>query len=339
VGGRGVLATARQIADFVDNIEAFRRQGGKAARYLVAKRGLVLSPRGGAVIAAASAVAATAWAEMERRRIRSADVGAARVHIGNLYDLRFDRETLAIIERELRKEWGEFAFLGFPSLADLAASAGRMVLVASLLENGRQRPGAVLQTTLADVGGCATRLHDEFPTFADLVSPEALKRASSHGGDTVVLLQITVLDREERGGGLGSLLRNAALHMLRDEVRFALTTTPIDREGGANGIELSDSGTFTGAMKFHARGGAAPELILPGFKTAADLAIGSSHGADVIVMRYARDAAGAWPAPRPEDLRLHSLGPIEDGLLWTAARLRALTAYRERRPELQLEAV
>src|SRR5439155_10910738 len=163
---RSVLATAKQIADFVDNVDAFRRQSGKAARFLAAKRGLVLSPRGGAVIAAASAVAATAWAEMERRRISSADVGPARVHIGNLHDLRFDRENLAIMDRELRREWGEFAFLGFPSLADLAACAGRMVLVASLLENGHQRPGAVLQTTLARAGGCATRLHDEFPTFA-----------------------------------------------------------------------------------------------------------------------------------------------------------------------------
>src|SRR5438874_5393197 len=119
MGRKGVLATARQIADFVDNIEAFRRQGGRAARYLAARRGLVLSPRGGAVIAAASAVAATAWAEIERRRISSADVGPARLHIGNLHDLRFDRENLAIIERELQREWGEFAFLGFPSLVEL----------------------------------------------------------------------------------------------------------------------------------------------------------------------------------------------------------------------------
>ena len=328
-----MLASARQIADFVDNIDSFRRQGGKAARYLAAKRGLVLSARGGAVIAAASAVAATAWAELERRRISSADVAPARVHIGNLDDLRFDRENLEIIERELRREWGEFAFLGFSSLTELAAGAGRMVLVASLLEDGHQRPGAVLQTTLARVGGNPTGLRDEFPTFADLVSPEALKQARSHGGDTIVLLQITVLDRDQRGGGLGSLLRNAALHMLRDEVRFALTTTPVDREGGASSIDLADPETFTGAMKFHARGGAAPELVLPGFNAPTDPTIASAHGSDVIVMRYARDATGAWPAPRPEALRLHSLGPIEDGLAWTAGRLRALTAIRERRAE------
>jgi hypothetical protein len=121
--------------------------------------------------------------------------------------------------------------------------------------------------------------------------------------------------------------------MLGDEVRFALTTTPVDREGGATGVNVIDPETFTGAMKFHARGGAVPALILPGFKVPADPTATSSHGADVVVMRYARDATGAWPAPRPEDLRLRSLGPIEDGLLWTAGRLRAITGPRERRTE------
>src|SRR5438445_6646326 len=61
-------------------------------------------------------------------------------------------------------------------------------------------------------------LHDALPIS------EALKRASTRGGDTVILLQITVLDRDERGGGLGSLLRNAALHMLRDDVKDRKST-------------------------------------------------------------------------------------------------------------------
>ena len=318
------------VADIVGNLEAVSRQGRKAAGYLAAHRNVLLNPRSGAALAAASALAAATWAEFERRRIRSAEVRTANVHIGSLFDLRFDTEALALIDRELTREWGAFAFLGFPTLADLAAAAGQMVLVASIIEDGHSRPGAGLQTTLVDAGGDPARLQEQFPTLADRVRPESWKRARARGGDTAVLLQITVLDRNERGAGLGSLLRNAALYMLRDSVRYALTTTPVDREGGLAALPIDDPAAFTASMKFHSRGGASPAGAAPGFKAPPGGVAASNHGTDIVFMRYARDADGAWPAPRPEDLRLRSVGPIEDGIIWTAGRLRELAARGRR---------
>src|SRR5690606_31081594 len=121
-----------------------------------------------------------------------------------------------------------------------------------------------------------------------------------------VLLQITVLGRQERGGGLGSLLRNAALHMQPSDVRFALTTTPVDRASGAAELNLEDPGTYTAAMRFHVRGGATPAMLLPGYK--AQVLVDPEddqprHAEDVVVMRYARGDDGAWPTTRP-DMRL-----------------------------------
>jgi hypothetical protein len=274
----------------------------------------LLGPRGGALIAA-SAVAAFAWRELEHRRVTSADLTETGLKVETLWDIRDDAARLAQIEGALREEWGEYALLGFSSAERMATLAGRWILVASDAES--HRPLGALQTTLVEAAGDPARLREQYPTFEDLTQPKVWARARRHGGDTAVLLQITIFGRNERGAGLGSLLRNAALHMQDRHVRFALTMTPID--GDARRLDLQDESTFTPAMRFHARGGAQATAILPAFKrwvTDGE----DRHGEDVAVMRYVRDGSGSWPAPKPE-MRLHSVGPLQEGVSGTARRL------------------
>jgi hypothetical protein len=93
-------------------------------------------------------------------------------------------------------------------------------------------------------------------------------------------------------------------------------------------------------MKFHARGGAEPTLILPKFKAPADRRRrGSSrHGIDVVVMRYTRDAEGHWSAPRPQ-MRIRSVGPIGESLIRTAHRLGSLEEKLGRRVRPRLNSL
>jgi hypothetical protein len=176
----------------------------------------------------------------------------------------------------------------------------------------------IVQTILADVHGDAALLQETYPDFAALTSAESWKRARHRGGDTAVLLQITTLVQSKRGGGIGSLLRNAVLNMLDARVAYALTMTPVD---GAtlDEVNLEDPKTYTAAMRFHARGGAVPARIIPSYKLPSADPAASKHGSDIVVMRYARDEAGVWPE-RPA-MRLRSMGPMQHR---TARALRRL---------------
>jgi hypothetical protein len=276
--------------------------------------------------------AAAAW-EIEHRRLLRADLPEKKLRIEKLADLRYDAEALATIERGLRDEWGSFALLGFESVEAMAAEAGQTIFVARQREDDVLTVRAVVQTMFIDAHGEAERLREEYPTFQALTSREAWRRSRKRGGDTAVLLQITVFD--ERGGGLGSLLRNTALNLLPKEVSYALTATPLDVRRGKGKVHLGDEKTYTPAMRFHARAGAEATIILPGYK--ADAEAGSKHGEDVVVMRYARDGWGEWPAPKPL-MRLRSVGPMQERLTRTARRLRTLRLRRVALPRLHLRA-
>jgi hypothetical protein len=287
---------------------------GKAASALA-------SPKGG-VLVATSAIAAAAWNELEHRRIARADLDAAPVRIVRLGELKDDASALSVIEDGLRREWGEFAFLGFDTLRDLASSAGRLVLVALVDDGEGFVPRAALQTTFADCAGDPGRLRDELPSFRDLTAARALKRAAKRGGDTVVCLQITVFGADDRGLGLGSLLRDAGLNLLDEEVRYALTTTPIDLAPAQPALDLEDKSTFTASMRFHARGGAVPVMVLPAFKR-ADEPADNKHGSDIVIMRYTRDAEGNWPVAMPA-MHFRRVGPLQARLESTARRVKHL---------------
>jgi len=287
----------------------------------------VVNPRSGALVAVSAMAAAAAWREIEHRHVLRADLPETHVRVERLSDLRYDRESLAAIEAGLRAEWGAFALFGFESVAEMAAQAGATTFVARQQDGERFVVKGAVQTLLVDACGDAEVLRAAYPTFQALTGREVWRRSRRRGGDTAVLLQITVFGRDERGGGLGSLLRNAALNMLSKDVRFALTTTPVDLPDGGGAVRLDDASSFTPAMRFHARAGAAPALLLPGYKAGG----GEGHGEDVVMMRYARDEAGEWPAPKPA-MRLRSAGPMQERLSREARRLRSL---RVRRPVLR----
>jgi hypothetical protein len=287
---------------------------GKAAHVLVP---------GGGVLVAASAAAAVAWREIEARRVTGADLPDKGMKIETLRDMRADREQLLAIETALIEEWGQFGLLGFRSAAQMAAVAGDSILIASEREGDRYRARGALQTVLVPIGGDAAELARLYPSFQELTQPRSWRLARRHGGDTIVLLQITTFGSGGRGAGLGSLLRNAALHIQDRSVRYALTMTPVD--GDAGKLDLGDPATYTPAMRFHARGGAEPVLLLPGYKAGGD-ETNARHGPDVVVMRYLRAPDGSWPAPRPR-MRVHSAGPIQDRVSRTA---RGLAAFPSR---------
>jgi hypothetical protein len=273
---------------------------------------------------AASAVAAAAWHEWEHRRVLRADLPDAHIRVERLSDLLDDPRSLEAVEAGLRKEWGEFGLLGFENVWEMSKEAGQTIFIASLVEDGIKTPVGALQTTLGDYHGNPEQLRAAHPDFASLTGREAWKK-SRKGGDTAVLLQITVFARDGRGGGLGSLLRDAVLHMLPDEVRYAITTTPADGDA----IDLSNARTFNPAMRFHAKGGATPTLLLPDYKHPAEGEMHSPHGQDVTVMRYARDDEGQWSVPAPE-MRTRSMGPMEMQVTYAVKRLSALGLRSER---------
>lgn len=289
--------------------------------------------RGVFVAASAVAAAASAW-EMEHRRVRRADLTESELRIEKLSDLRYDKQALQAIENGLQEEWGEFAFLGFKNLREMLAKAGDTIFVVMERDSANARALGVVQTILTDVHGDAALLQETYPDFAALTSRESWARSRRKGGDTVVMLQITTLGKTERGGGTGSLLRNAALSMLDERVAYALTTTPVDGTP-VEDIDVELPKTYSAAMRFHARGGANPARILPGYKTPSGAAPGS-HGADVVVMRYARDESGRWPAPRPS-MRLRSMGPLQRQVTQALRRLRLrrLSRVRPGRPSFR----
>jgi hypothetical protein len=118
-------------------------------------------------------------------------------------------------------------------------------------------------------------------------------------------------------------------------VEYALTTTPVDG-ASTESIDPEDPSTYTPAMRFHARGGANPARILTGYKTPQPGAPETTHGQDIVVMRYARDDSGAWPAKRPP-MKVRSLGPMQERILRTgrSLKVRALKAPRPKLPSLR----
>ena len=296
------------------------------------KRNKFVTVRNGAIVAASAVAAvASAW-ERTHRRVSGAVLTEADLVVQRLSDLRHDTKMLDAIQEGLEKEWGSFAFLGFEDVYEMAAAAGGTIFVVVERVEGERIARGIVQTILTDVHGDAALLEQAYPSFQSLTARENWKRSRSHGGDTAVLLQITTLGPTERGGGLGSLLRNAVLNMLPKQVEYALTTTPVD--GAKTGsIDGEDPSTYTPAMRFHARGGANPARILPGFKTPARDAIVTAHGRDIVVMRYARDDTGNWPAKRPP-MRVRTVGPMQERFLRTgrSLRVRALKAPRPKLP-------
>jgi hypothetical protein len=287
--------------------------------------------------ASAAAVAASAW-EFEHRRVRRADLTdeESDLRVEKLSDLRYEPAVLDAIESGLRDEWGEFAFLGFEDVREMLAHAGETTFVVVERNASGVSARGIVQTILTDVHGDAALLQETYPDFATLTSPASWKRSRSRGGDTAVLLQITTLAQSKRGGGVGSLLRNAVLNMLDGRIAYALTTTPVDGAALAD-VNVEDPKTYTAAMRFHARGGAAPARTLPSYKLPSGDPAANKHGSDVVMMRYARDESGEWPAPRPE-MRLRSMGPMQLRAARTLRRLklrpRASRASRVRQPHL-----
>ena len=233
-----------------------------------------------------------------------------------------------MIESGLRQEWGPFGLLGFDSIDAMLRDSGATVFVALLREDdGRYLPQAALQTTLGDFHGHPEALQGAFPSFRELTSARAMRRAAKHGGDTAVLLQITTFQQAQRGLGIGSLLRDAGLNLLDAEIQQALTMTPVDVSPGKRDLMIEDAATYTPAMRFHGHGGAVPTILLPGYKT---LPAGetSSHGSDIVVMRYARDAEGAWPVLTPP-MRLHRRGPLQERFIRTRRSLVSRLRHHE----------
>jgi hypothetical protein len=289
--------------------------------------------RKGRVVAAASAAATIAAAayEFEHRHVSRADLTESHVRIQRLWDIQPEKEDIAKIGDGLLAEWGSFAFLGFDSIAEMAAKAGQSIFVAQRRLDERDTQTCVLQTIRIQANGDPALLLEQHSTFADLTSNKSWNESIYRGGDTVVFLQITTLGRQERSAGLGTLLRNAALHMQGSEVKFALTTTPVDQDSGAV-LNLEDPNTYTPAMRFHVRGGAKPTLLLPAYKAFEQADEDDpKHASDVVVMRYARGDDGIWPTARPT-MRLRRAGPLQQRLALAWRRLRRIKGRR--RPQL-----
>ncbi|HEX5369472.1 MAG TPA: hypothetical protein VFY10_08670 [Dehalococcoidia bacterium] len=301
----------------------------------LAKQSNLINTRNSVIMAASAvAAAASAW-DLTHRRVQRADLTESQMRVERLSDLRGEKHMLAEIEAGLRKEWGPYALLGFENIDAMASEAGRTIFVVVERDADGAKARGIVQTTLADVHGDPHLLAEAYPSFEALTSHDAWKNARHHGGDTAILLQITTLGASERGGGLGSLLRNAVLNMLGDGVRYALTTTPVDGTT-RNTIDVEDHATFTPAMRFHQRGGANPTRILPDYKVPANGESTLAHGRDIVVMRYERDESGAWPAKRPP-MRLRRVGPLEERILRTgrSIKVRSLRRGNVRLPSLR----
>ena len=249
--------------------------------------------------------------------------------VTTLEDLKDDEEALGLIQRELLSEWGAFGPGGMDEVRRLVRNAGRMVFAIRFYEDGNLGPpSGVLQTALADAGGEPERLTSVYPTFDAFTAGGSWESSASMRGDTAVLLQITAFG--DRSRGVGSRLRDTALHMLPASVRFALTTTPVP-----DGFTLDSDPESSAAVRFHYRGGARPAGYAPGFKIpAVERAYwpaGRQSNRDVVFMRYRRLENGDWEGVQKPDLRLrHS--PIDLALPPVP---RAIRRLRPRAPARQ----
>src|SRR4051812_2325154 len=299
---------------------------------------VLLSPVGGAIVGTAATVAVAAWQEIEHRRMDFADLVEVPVRVERLSELKHDAESLALIEAGLKKEWGHYGLLGFDSIHDMLAQAGNSVFIALLQDDDKFLPKAALQTTTVDIDGDPQTLHLAYRNFDELTSAEAMHAASKRHGDTALLLQITVFDQENRGIGIGSLLRDAGLNLLDDSVKYALTMTPVDVAPGKPALDIAQAATYTPAMRFHGKGGAVPTIGLPGYKTPPEGESSGGHGHDIVVMRYARNDEGAWPVAAPQ-MRIHRVGPLQARWIGTRKgigrlrrRIRGKLHLRRRKP-------
>ncbi len=226
--------------------------------------------------------------------------------ISTLDDLREDEAALELIQRELLAEWGPFAPRDMEDMRRLARNAGRMVFVIRFYEDGRLGPpSGVLQTALAGAGGDPVLLKAIYPSFDAISAGGTWEASPSMRGDTALLLQITAFG--ERSRGVGSRLRDAALYMLPETVKYALTTTPVPE-----GFSLESDPESSPATRFHYRGGARPAGYAPGFKVAsagrADSPAGRQSNQHVVFMRYRRLEDGDWDGVKRPALRLRRSG-------------------------------
>ncbi len=258
------------------------------------------SPATVTVFAAAGSAAAVgavvAWRYTHHARPAALIEHEPGLEVRTLDGLADDEQALETLQRELLAEWGAFGPRNMAEMRRMAANAGRLVYVIGHEEDDRFEPAGVLQTALADVGGDPERLRELYPSFAALTSNGTWSASRDMAGDTAVLLQITVFG--ERSRGIGSRFRDQVLDSLPSEVRFALTTTPVDGDAVLH-AEAEDG--LPPAARFHYRGGARPRGFVPGFKTpnsrrAASLGTGRHPETDVVFMRYER-LRGEWSRP------------------------------------------
>jgi hypothetical protein len=205
-----------------------------------------------------------------------------------------------LIQRELRAEWGPFAPVDMTEMKRLVERAGDLTFVIRFRDEDGVLgpPSGILQTALADVEGDPERLVEKYESFNAITSNGTWEHPPQMKGDTALLLQITAFG--ERSRGIGSRLRDAALYMLPTEVRYALTTTPVDDAFNPE----ADALNYPPAVHFHYRGGARLASYARAFKLppeGSDAAAGRQHNPNVAFMRYTRLENGDWEGvPRPE---------------------------------------
>jgi len=274
------------------SLERLREAGGQHPRLTVV------------IGAGTAAVAAGTVYVFSRPGLPYADVLADEqpFRVSTLEDLKGDDDALALVQRELLAEWGPFGPRDMDEMRLMVRNAGRLVYVIRFYEDGELGPpSGVLQTALAPVGGEPERLLALYPNFEALTAGGTWAASPAMRGDTAILLQITAFG--DRSRGVGGRLRDTALYMLPDGVRFALTTTPVPP-----GFDLGSDPESQPATRFHYRGGARPAGGAPGFKTPSperrDVPPGRQANEDVVFMRYRRLDSGEWEGvPRP-DMRL-----------------------------------
>jgi hypothetical protein len=263
-------------------------------------------PKLAALVGASSAAVAVGTVYVMRHYGRTyADVleDEQPYRVTTLEELQDDDQALESIQRELLAEWGPFAPRDIDDMRRMAHNAGRFIFAIQFYEDGELGPvSGVLQTGLVDAGGDPARLQSAYPTFDAITGGGSWETAASMRGDTAALLQITAFG--DRSKGVGSRLRDTALHMLPPSVRYALTTTPVPE-----GFDLESDPETSPATRFHFRGGARPAGYAPGFKLPAveraAWPAGRQNNHDVVFMRYTRREDGDWEGVARPDLRLH----------------------------------
>lgn len=301
LGGRTVVATL-PIGKAVRGAYRVRRRPDELHTLGSRLVGYRPSGRTVAFVAAGSAAAAGALAVIQQAERIRRPRHLAEYEITTLAELADEEEALATIQQELLAEWGAFAPQDMTEMRRLVERAGHLSYVIRFREEDGSLgpPCGVLQTARADIGGDPERLTEVFESFNAITDSGTWERSPEMAGDTALLLQITAFG--ERSRGVGSRLRDAALYSLPREVRFALTTTPVDDSFDP----AADAGDYPPAVNFHYRGGAELAGYARGFKlppAGADVAAGRQHNRNVAFMRYTRASNGEWVGVRrPEHL-------------------------------------